>query len=388
MGAGRGERAFQRPAERAERRLGCRPRPPREAGRDEHPVVGKGEGRTARVQLAPAAMGQQLAAPLPHARHRPAGVRARGRPRVRRRPEPGARPVQDLDGAARGRGIGQRARERPQGLGVDAGKGRQFEHEAGAGGVDVEFARFRPRPATAAANGEAPASRAATTDRALPAPRTVRAGGRSRHSPSRPAPAPTRTCDRLAVQAVRRRRRARSRCGRRPPRCGERQMVPVRPEGPGFQLRIRWQDRRQRSATAPCRSLARSSSARHRPAKNQPRRRCPAFRTAARARRRDRNRNLLRRAAPPARAGRRAPGRAARGSSSRPPARHRGPTRPAEPPDRRWRRCRRFRPGRAGTATNYRHWSPNSRRARAPPARSSPARVVSESHFESYQFPP
>ena len=28
-------------------------------------------------------------------------------------------------------------------------------------------------------------------------------------------------------------------------------MVPVRPEGPGSRLRIRWQDRRQRSATAP-----------------------------------------------------------------------------------------------------------------------------------------
>ena len=186
----------------------------------------------------------------------------------------------------------------------------------------------------------------------------------------------------LAVKGRSRRRRARSRCGRRPPRCGERRMVPVQPEGPGSRLRIRWQDRRQRSATAPCRSLARSSSARHRPAKNRPRRRCPAFRTAARARRRDRNRNLLRRAAPPARAGRRAPGRAARGSSSGPPVQHRGP------PDRRWRRCRRFRPGRAGTATNCRHSSPSSRRARAPPARSSPARVVSESHFESYQFPP
>ena len=144
MGARRGKRSLQCPAERAERGLGRRSRTDGQAGHDEHPVVGKGEGRAARMELAPAAMREQRAPALSHPRHCAPGAGARRRPGIGRGAEPGACPVEHLDSAALGRGIGQRARQCPERFGVDAGEGRQFEHEAGAGGVDVELARFVP----------------------------------------------------------------------------------------------------------------------------------------------------------------------------------------------------------------------------------------------------
>ena len=142
------QRAFQCPAERAERglrgRAGARRtrRSAREAGGDEHPVVGERERRSPAVQPPPAAGRQQVAATLAHPCERPAGLAARFGPGPARRPEARTRPMDDLDRAALGRGVGQRACQRAQGLGVDAGEGWQLDHKSGARGVDVELARF------------------------------------------------------------------------------------------------------------------------------------------------------------------------------------------------------------------------------------------------------
>ena len=145
---GGGERAFERPAEGAERglrgRTGTRRtrRSAREAGGDEHPVVRQREGRAPAMQPPPAARRQQVAAALHHAGQCPPGAGARRGPGAACRAETRARPVDDLHRAALGRRVGQRARERPQGLGVDAGKRRQLKHEPRARGIDVELARF------------------------------------------------------------------------------------------------------------------------------------------------------------------------------------------------------------------------------------------------------
>ena len=144
--AGGGEGSLQRPAEGAERGLRRRAGTARETGGDEHPVVREGEGRSPVMQSAPAAGGKQVPASCAHAGERAVPVDAIANPRLgpgaHGGAEAGARPVDDLDGAALGRGVCQRAGKRPQGLGVDTGEGRQLEDEARAGGVDVELARL------------------------------------------------------------------------------------------------------------------------------------------------------------------------------------------------------------------------------------------------------
>ena len=140
--AGRGEGAFERPAEGAERGLRGRSGGAGQRRRDEHPVVGEREGRAAGVQLAPAGMGEKFSPTARHLRlHRP-GATARRRPGGERRAEARARPVDDLHRAALGRGVCERARQRTQRLGVDPGKGRDLDDEAAGAGVDIDLARL------------------------------------------------------------------------------------------------------------------------------------------------------------------------------------------------------------------------------------------------------
>ena len=140
--AGRGERAFERAAESAERGLRGRAGRTGERGGDEHPVVGQGEGRAARMQRPPAGGTEQPRPPFGHPPLHRACAPARRRPGVERRAEARARPVDDLHRRALGRGVGERARERAQRLGVDTGEGRDLDREADAPGIDVELARF------------------------------------------------------------------------------------------------------------------------------------------------------------------------------------------------------------------------------------------------------
>ena len=144
--AGRSQRAFERPAEAAERGLRGRSRRPGETGGDEHPVVRQRVGRAAFVQRPPSGMGEHLPAAARHVRAGAAATVPGLGPGRERRTETRARPVDCLDRAVFGRGIRERAGERAQRLLVDAGKRRQFEDEAVAPRVDVELARRVPGP--------------------------------------------------------------------------------------------------------------------------------------------------------------------------------------------------------------------------------------------------
>ena len=181
---GRSERAFERPAEGAERGLRGRAGTACQAGGDEHPVVGEGEGRPAGVQAAPATGREQIPAPGAHARQRPSRARTRTGPAPRRRAEARTRPVDELHGAAFGRGVGQRARKRSKGLGVDARERRELDDEAGRVRVDVELARLvegapgQQRVERRRHRGRRPGARAP------PAPRTAPAGGGSFDPPA------------------------------------------------------------------------------------------------------------------------------------------------------------------------------------------------------------
>ena len=143
-GTGGGERALERPAERAEGGLRGRARRAREGGSDEDPVVGERVGRAARVELPPAGGLQERAAPLADPRLNPAGAGAGRGPRVVGGTEAGACPMQDLEGAALGCCVGQRPRKRARDLLVEVDEGRELQDEADARRVDVEFAPFVP----------------------------------------------------------------------------------------------------------------------------------------------------------------------------------------------------------------------------------------------------
>ena len=139
-GAGRGERAFERPAESAERGLRSRSWRTRERAAHEHPVVRQREWRAARVQRTPAGMGQEPLPPLADRHLHRFGIAARRAPGIERGSEARARPVHDLHRAMLRRRVGQRARERAQSLLVDPGKGRDLDDEPGRARVDVELA--------------------------------------------------------------------------------------------------------------------------------------------------------------------------------------------------------------------------------------------------------
>ena len=144
VGAGRSERAFERAAERGERRLGCRSGQARQTGGDEHPVVAAGEGRAAGMHRAPAGMAEQTFPSTSHRRLDAARAGTRLGPRRERRAEAWACPVNELQRAALGRGVGQGSRERPQSLLVDPRERRQFDHETAARRIDVELAALVP----------------------------------------------------------------------------------------------------------------------------------------------------------------------------------------------------------------------------------------------------
>ena len=146
LGPGRGERALERPAERAERGLRRRAGRAREAGGDEDPVVGERVGRAAGMEPAPAGRAQERAAALADPRLDAARSGTGRRPGVEGGPEAGTRPVQDLEGAALGGGVGQGAGERARDLLVEVDERRKFEDEPDARGVHVEPAPLVPGP--------------------------------------------------------------------------------------------------------------------------------------------------------------------------------------------------------------------------------------------------
>ena len=146
LGAGRGEGPFESPPEAPERSLGRRPRPARQTDRQEHPAVLERERRSARVERAPACMGEERPAPRRHPRLHSACAKARFGPTPDRRSVARARPVNDLDHRALGRRVGKGPRQRVQRPVVDPREGRKLQQEAAARGVDVELAPLVPGP--------------------------------------------------------------------------------------------------------------------------------------------------------------------------------------------------------------------------------------------------
>ena len=145
LGAGGRQGSFESPAEPSERGLRRRPRPAREAACQEHPAVLERERRSARVERAPAGMGEERPASRRHPRLHAARVMPGLGPVSDRRPVARARPVDDLHRGALRSGVGQRARQRFQRPVVDAREGRKLQQEAAAPGVQVEIAPLVPR---------------------------------------------------------------------------------------------------------------------------------------------------------------------------------------------------------------------------------------------------
>ena len=146
VGAGRGERALECAPETPERGFRRRSREARQAHRDEHAVIRARERRTPRMQWAPPGVAEEPLAAFRDDRMQPSRLPAAVAPGRKRRAEPGARPVNDLNGAAIGRRIPEHACQRAERFGIDPGERRDFEHEPVAGRVDVEFRALVPGP--------------------------------------------------------------------------------------------------------------------------------------------------------------------------------------------------------------------------------------------------
>ena len=146
VGPGRGQRALERAPETPQRGLRPRSREARHAHRDEDAVIRARERRTPRMQWAPARVAEQFLAPRGNHRVQPSGLPAARPPGRKRRAEPRARPVNDLNGAAIGRRIAEHACQRAERFGIDPGERRHLQDEPVTGRVDVEFRALVPGP--------------------------------------------------------------------------------------------------------------------------------------------------------------------------------------------------------------------------------------------------
>ena len=204
-------RAGMPPGTVSERRV----RQSRQGRGDEHPVVRAGERRAARVKRPPAGVPEQRLAPLGDHPMQSPRLAARSAPGRQRRPEPRARPVDDLQRAALGRRVRQHARERAQRLGVDPGERGEFGYEPVARGVDVQFRALVPRPprqqpcnASGIDGGAQGAIESGPSKRSARRPITAASTARAKARRAPSSPRDTRRC---------RPRTARSRSARQPP---------------------------------------------------------------------------------------------------------------------------------------------------------------------------
>ena len=142
--SGRSESAFESTPKTPQRGLGRRPRPARQAARQEHPAVLERERRSARVERTPAGVREERPAPLRHPRLNAARAMPRLGPVPDRGPVARARPVYDLHHGALRRRVGKGPRQRFQGPLVYSHEGRKLQQETATPRIDVALAPLVP----------------------------------------------------------------------------------------------------------------------------------------------------------------------------------------------------------------------------------------------------